>query len=317
MTNFYGQYIGFGSAPSGGAAGVWIGGRGLIAGGSYGYLDVIEYTTIASTGNGTDFGNLTDGRYGLSGCAGGAGASTRGIFLAGLEPAHSEIIDYVTIASTGDAIDWGAALTVAREYGHAGSNGVRGLNFAGYKAAPPISDVIDYVTIATTGSCLDFGDIDVPRYGNMVCADATKAICAGGYPAPVGNVIQYVTVATVGNAVDFADLLEGRNFGNSCSNTTRGLIAGGGPSASIPGDTIQYITMATIGGDAIDFGNLTAIREGMGAYASATRACFSGGHPPVYSDQIQYVTIASLGDAANFGDLLSGKGGTLGACSGD
>ena len=48
---------------------------GLFAGGS-GFLNVIDYITIATTGNATDFGDLTVGRYDLAGCA----SSNRGVF---------------------------------------------------------------------------------------------------------------------------------------------------------------------------------------------------------------------------------------------
>ena len=317
MANFYGSYIGYGASAAGSAGGVYIGGRGLIGGGNYGFLDVIEYTTIASEGNGINFGDLVTGRYGLSACAGGATASTRGIFMGGETPAYQDLIDYITIATIGgDAIDFIGNLTVARDYAHGCSNGVRGLNMGGYSSVSPNSyDTIDYVTIDTTGTCLDFGNLDVGRYGTACCSNGTLGIEAGGYPNDGSNdIIQYVTIATTGDAVDWGDnLLEARYFAVSCSNSTRGLFAGG----SAPGNTIQYITMATTGTPAVDFGNLTAAREGMGAYASETRGVMSGGHPHVYSNQIQFVTIASLGDAANFGDLLTGKGGTLGGCSGD
>ncbi|MEC8271813.1 MAG: hypothetical protein VX030_05675, partial [SAR324 cluster bacterium] len=52
--------------------------RGL-AGGSGPATDTIEYFTMASTGNGIDFGNMSDGR----GYSTGASSSTRGLFAAG------------------------------------------------------------------------------------------------------------------------------------------------------------------------------------------------------------------------------------------
>ena len=128
--------------------------------------------------------------------------------------------------------------------------------------------------------------------------------------------MDYITIASLGNATDFGDLGANLQGGATCMSDVRGCYMGG-HNGSAAVDTIWYITMATTGTPAVDFGNLTAAREGMGAYASETRGGMSGGHPPVYSNQIQFGTIASLGDAANFGDLLTGKGGTLGGCSGD
>ena len=56
-----------------GAAGAASGGlvaRGLFGGGTTGSTsDVIDYVTIATTGNATDFGNLTVARYTLAGCS--------------------------------------------------------------------------------------------------------------------------------------------------------------------------------------------------------------------------------------------------------
>jgi hypothetical protein len=44
--------------------------RGLFGGGYNGaYLNVIDYVTIATTGNATDFGDLTVARRNLAGCS--------------------------------------------------------------------------------------------------------------------------------------------------------------------------------------------------------------------------------------------------------
>jgi len=52
---------------AGGAAG-GLSGVGLFGGGTGG-TDVIDYVTIATTGNATDFGDLTVARYRLAGCS--------------------------------------------------------------------------------------------------------------------------------------------------------------------------------------------------------------------------------------------------------
>ena len=59
---------------------------------------------MASTGNATDFGNLTDARNELT----GASSKTRGLFAGGYDqPTRINIIDFITIATTGDAQDFG------------------------------------------------------------------------------------------------------------------------------------------------------------------------------------------------------------------
>ena len=75
--------------------------RGIIAGGGFPtVVDTIEFVTMASKGNGTDFGNLTSSRGGLGGCSN----STRGIFGGGFTNdslgGSNNTIDFITIAST-------------------------------------------------------------------------------------------------------------------------------------------------------------------------------------------------------------------------
>jgi hypothetical protein len=80
-------------------------------------INVIDYITIASTGNATDFGDLIEVESGNSACA----SLTRGLFAGG---GSSNIIQYVTIASVGNATDFGD-LTAARE-GLAGCSSAHG-----------------------------------------------------------------------------------------------------------------------------------------------------------------------------------------------
>ena len=80
--------------------------------------------------------------------------------MAGYRP-NSIVVttDFVTIASVGDATDFGD-VTQARGY-HAGvSNSIRGVSAGGN--ANPVSlnsNVIDFFDIATTGNANDFGDL--------------------------------------------------------------------------------------------------------------------------------------------------------------
>ena len=81
--------------------------RGVIAGGQTNApstgTDAIDFLTIATTGNTTDFGDLTDGRRRGTGLSN----SIRGVFFGGYDPNVKNIIDFVTIATTGDAADFG------------------------------------------------------------------------------------------------------------------------------------------------------------------------------------------------------------------
>ena len=75
---------------------------------------------------------------------------------------YYNIIDYVTISSTGDATDFGD-LSVARYSNGAGSNSIRAIFGGGYSGSA--SNVIDYITIASTGDAADFGDLAAANFG--------------------------------------------------------------------------------------------------------------------------------------------------------
>ena len=100
-------------------------GRAIFAGGQPGTTNTIEHVTIATEGNGTDFGDLTVGRQtGL----GGASSSTRGVFMSGFDPSSAiNVIDFVTISSTGNAEDFGDLRNVSFNAMRL-SNNIRGLH---------------------------------------------------------------------------------------------------------------------------------------------------------------------------------------------
>ena len=85
----------------------WFGGRGIFAGGRYSnnYRNNIEYITIDTPSNSTDFGDLTVARRDFSGCSSGS----RGVFASGESSSNTftDIMDYITIATPGNATDFG------------------------------------------------------------------------------------------------------------------------------------------------------------------------------------------------------------------
>ena len=96
--------------------------RGLFAGGYDGSnKNEIDYVTIATLGNATDFGDLTSARS----SGGGTDNAVRATFSGGSTGSAVNTIDFVTVASTGNAQDFGD-LTVARIHS-SGSNGHGGL----------------------------------------------------------------------------------------------------------------------------------------------------------------------------------------------
>ena len=86
--------------------------RGLFAGGvavsPNPRLNTIDFIIIASAGDATDFGDLTQ----IGDGCGGNSNSIRGVFGGRTSPSKQQIIDFVNIATTGDAKDFGDLLNV-------------------------------------------------------------------------------------------------------------------------------------------------------------------------------------------------------------
>ena len=98
--------------------------RGIAMGGSNNpgsVTNVIDFITIATTGNATEFGDLTTARRG-----GGVGCTlTKGILAGGRTPTDCNIIDSIVIQSTGNAVDFGDT-TAAVSFNFAGCSDSHG-----------------------------------------------------------------------------------------------------------------------------------------------------------------------------------------------
>ena len=244
-------------APSSSSTrGVWSGGGGYNPGSPTGdYVNFIDFVTIATPTNATDFGDQTAEK----GYHAGLSNETRGIIAGGYNDSVGKIdvIEFITIATAGNAQDFGD-LTAARMQLAAAGSPTRGLFFGGAGNPNVLVDVIDYVTIATTGNATDFGDMTaVTKYGNATSSN-TRAIYAGGLSpndTTYVNVIQFVTIASTGNATDFGDLTTARSTTpGATSNNIRGIFAGGYAPGNL--NSIDFVTIATAG-NASNFGDIS------------------------------------------------------------
>jgi len=239
--------------------------RGIYGGGATGSdaeTNQIQYITFASTGNATDYGDLTQTRETLAGCS----SSTRGIFAGGYkgtpDNTNYNIIDYITIASTGNATDFGDLLNSIRQLGGAGSS-TRGV-FAGGRVSSD-SDVIQYITIASTGNATDFGNLIGPGRKTSTCSNSTRMLMGAIDWAYGTNTIEYITIASTGNSIDFGDLTISQSGRTAVSSSTYGVFGGGESPYS---NVIDYVTIAT-SGNASDWGDLTAARGSLNGSSSA------------------------------------------------
>ena len=202
----------------------------------------------------------------------------------------------------GDTIGWVEVEASSEEL----NGGNRGFTCGG--STPSESDTIDYITISTLGNAIDFGNLFSGRYGISSCASRTRALNWGGYGSN-NDTIDYFTMSSTGNSVDFGNSAVNHKHPGALSNQTRGCCGGSYYPAQI--NTITYVTIASTG-DSKDFGDMTIIRGIIGSTqgSNSTRGIFAGGHSaPVTpsTNVIDYITIASTGNAADFGDLLSGR----------
>ena len=116
-----------------------------------------------------------------------------------------------------------------------------------------------------------------------------RGVVAGGQQAsPVGtvNTMEFIEIATTGNATDFGDFNQSPYFGGTgFASATRGLFAGGyNPTAGIT--DIGFFTFSSNGGATGSSGSNTNV--------------------------IDSVTIASTGNASDFGDMTYASGGSRG-----
>ena len=226
---------------------------------------VIDYITIATTGNATDFGNLyfiEGGAYVIE-AQNATGNGVRGIIFGGYSSysGMKNNIEYVTIANTGNAADFGDLGEANRE-GGACSDATRAVYARGTNST---NNGIEYVTIDTTGNATSFGNQTVNHAKQFAgCSDATRGIFAGGDNSGRINSISYITIQTTGNSTDFGDMTGPRSRLGCTSDGTYGTMTGGRHDGSLPDgaggsnttwtNRIDRITIQTAG-NATDFGD--------------------------------------------------------------
>ena len=237
---------------------------------------------------------------------------TRGIFMGGYTPGagDQDDMEFGNLDTTGNFVDFGNLTTARRAQGGLVGSRTRALCVGG-RDSPVNECVIDFVTIASTGNSIDFGDITNGVSNSGQGGNAVRGICYSGArtnPSPaISNVIDLITIAQQGDATDFGDANTGTiTLTGGLNSPTRGVFAGGyTPSET---NAISYITFMTTG-NASDFGDLTRSKARRpGAGSNAVRGIIAGGNHydgsgSVGQNTIEFITLATLGNASDFGDL--------------
>ena len=282
--------------------GYWrtVGSRALSMGGNE--ANTIDFITMASTGNATDFGDMLLGSDGSFETSSGFAGWTRALGLAGASPSNK--LEYVTIASQGNVADFGDA--TAGTFFRAGtSNSTRGL-MAGGDGSPADINVIDYVSLASTGNAIDFGNLTVVRRAhNTMPSSSTRALFMGGQNPASQDVIDFVEIATTGNAVDFGNLTSARGSAGGAGSSTIGLHLNGYTDGATA--LVDRVVIASQG-NAVDFGDMTVARFKSSSTSNSVRAFASGGNTPTAQNVIDSISISTGGNGVDFGDLTVARG---------
>jgi len=262
---------------------------------------------ITTLGNAVDFKDRTVSTIRQGGCSNGINAYIFGGTTTGVNTTGAiNTIEYFSISDSNNAQDFGDLSAIDKD-GAAVSDATYGIHSFGNGNSGSYGGEIEYITMATTGNATTFGTRTIGGILQSSVANATRGCFAAGYTGATQNTIDYITMANTGNATDFGDLtVAGYGFNSSAGSGSgdRGLFG----AMLNRTDTIDYITISTTG-NATDFGDLFVglsldyyqTRYG-GGVSNATRAVFSAS---ANSNVMQYVTMATTGNAADFGDQVS------------
>ena len=130
----------------------------------------------------------------------------RGVCSGGNADPNSNVIDYITIPTAGDATDFGDLSAVRSRVNHGAGNFTRGICKMG---GDPATSQCDFITYSSTGNAADFGDLSGNKNSVAGIGNDVFGYAVGG--SGVVNVIEVMTIAVTGNAVDFGDLTAAKN----------------------------------------------------------------------------------------------------------
>jgi hypothetical protein len=242
--------------------------------------------------------------------------------MGGYYPNRNEM-DYITIASEADALDFGDLITAVRGVDSMGNGiGGRGISVGGSvdsgqgNGGASYQPGLQYVTFTSTGNAAFFGNLLVGAYNpNSGGNDGIRGMKFGGEGgSPYYNPsIDYVTVATTMDALDFGDMYGGgASGGSSVNDGTTSLTCGYYRAAPASHQAeIQVVTTQTTG-NATDWGPVfpVAWSGGCGSSSDSGRGVLHISDttpPPGYSNTMEYLTIQTAADALDFGDITGGS----------
>ena len=273
-------------------------------------VDFAHYINIMTQGNSIHFGDLNT----AASQAGGGGNEIRAMIMGGSHPSGNlEEIQSTTIGTKGNFIDFGN-LSSGRQTVAVVSTSIQATATAGATSGDTVQNIIEYVNIMTTGNAIDLGDLQTQRRANGAFGSPVRGVVVAGCTPTIFGNIEYFTPQSKGNAVSWGEMDRRRSL-YAFSNSTRGIMAGGFDPARL--NTMEYLTIASAGTNASDFGDLTQRKDTGGANGHSSnqvRGLITGGYEQPSGDlinNIDFINIATLGNALDFGDCSQDKWGYI------
>ena len=291
------------------------------------YDDRIDYVSIATTNNWSDFGDLhvavrgSASGFGYGRAVNGGGGST-----GSGTGTYENQIQYHSVATTGDASDLGNLDVHRRECGCA-SDGLTIMWFAGQQAAnDDYTKSTSWIDAATGSNATAGGNAaNDERKGMGSVSNSLRAVYASGHTgSSYLGMMDYFTLGNrTGSGTDFGDLQDDKYAVGGAQDATRGLFAGGANGGFQ--NTIDFITVQTAS-NGTNFGDLQESRMNLGACGDheTGRAYFYGGQVPSStsghnnerSKTSEYVSVQTLANGTFGGDLTDWRQ-LHASCSGD
>ena len=273
-------------------------------------VDFAHYVNIMTQGNSIHFGDLNTA---ISQSGGGGNAIRAMTFGGSLSSGNSDEIQYTTIGSSGKFNDFGN-LSSGRQTVAVVSNSVQATGTAGATSGDTVQNIIEYVNIMTTGNAIDLGDLQTQRRANGAFGSPVRGVVVAGCTPTIFGNIEFFTPQSKGNATNWGEMDRRRSL-YAFSNSVRGIMAGGFDPARL--NTMEYLTIASAGTNASDFGDLTQRKDAGGSNGHSSnqvRGLITGGYEQPSGgliNNIDFINIATLGNALDFGDCSQEKWGYI------
>ena len=241
---------------------------------------------------------------------GGYQGLTYGYTMQGYRGGYSNVIDRFSFTTDGNATDVGD-VTVARNAGTGGADGVAYGYCAGGHTGSPQSDIIDRFAFGSSSDAVDVGNLTVGRGEGVGSSyDKTHHYCHGGNG---NNVIDRYAFAASNNATDVGDLVHNPSgVGGACS-PSYAYAMGGYPGPNNTIEKYSYAATAT----STDVGDLykgTTWINSNGNSQTYGYAFGGYGTPAAYLNQIQKWAYSSNSNSTDVGDMIY-TGNSTNCCS--